>query len=338
VKRAVMAACLLAAALPIHSARGSPKPAEGLPAGARELTPAEYRSRAERVAHSLEQARVRPPARAGEQALKALERLPAQASIRDPDGQVIVVDNRGLIERLREDIRSKDPTAIRRAAASLRALARSTPTSRVAVADAKARSAVAQVLRRREFRRSLWDRMRERFWRWVEQLWMRLMRRLSRVPGAARIGDVLAGLLIAGAAIVIIIGAVHTIRGYRHRPPPTPTEERAARAQRAQQPGDWLEQADVLAGRGEYREAVRALHMAALLGLDRVGIIEYHDSATDGRFLSALRRQGRGELIDGLWPLVLLFERTWYGGREAGAADYRRGRECWARVEALAAG
>jgi len=83
---------------------------------------------------------------------------------------------------------------------------------------------------------------------------------------------------------------------------------------------------------------VRALHMAALLRLDRLGMIEYHESVTDGRFLSVLRHRGRSDLIDGLWPLVALFERTWYGGREAEATDYRRGRECWTRVEALAAG
>lgn len=320
--RVVIAVCLLAAAPP---------------AAARNFTPAEYRGRVERAARSLEQARSLRPARARGQAVKALEDLPARADIREPGGEAIAADNRQLIHRLRADIQSKDPIAIRRSAASLRALAASLATSPAGVAQGDARAAVAEVLRRREFRETAWDRFRRHLGSWVRRLWIWLVRRLPQGSGAAWLADLLAGLLIAGAAILVIVVAVHAVGAYRARTAPAAVGKPVSRrAEATRQPRDWLEEADALAGRGEFREAVRALHMAALLRLDRLGMIEYHESVTDGRFLNLLRHRGRSDLVDGLRPLVALFERTWYGGRSAEAYDYRRGRECWARVEALA--
>jgi hypothetical protein len=79
-------------------------------------------------------------------------------------------------------------------------------------------------------------------------------------------------------------------------------------------------QARQLAGKGDYRGAIRKLFVALLYDLDERKVVRLEADATNREYLAHIRALGR------LYPVMLrmtdTFERVWYGGAEAGASDF----------------
>ena len=93
-----------------------------------------------------------------------------------------------------------------------------------------------------------------------------------------------------------------------------------------------LSRAQVLAGSGDYRTAVRQLYLATLLMLDEQGKLRFDRSLTNRETLRALTKAGAPALADALRPIVEQYDRVWYGFGRIESDEFERYRE---RVEAV---
>jgi len=307
------------------------------------MTPAQYSSTVGQVASELDRA-----SRAGAQsdllAQAAVGKLPEHVVVRDPaGGPGVAVDNSQLLQALRDDVaRGKRGIAsaadvLRNLQANLRQQGRPSP--------ADARKVLARVLHRvKPGRIAAWE-MRVTRWinralRYIERLLNRATRYIGdrvpsvRLPSGAGRFVLIVLLIVIGVLILYLIARIVTSMGPRAgRPraegptPPTPTRPHTA----------WLTEAEAALRAGDYRGALRALHMAALMRLDEAGHIRYIDSRTDGRFVRALRESGRSETADALAALSLVFAAAWYGKAPAGPTEYLSAQAQWRQLEALAA-
>ncbi|MFQ3661423.1 MAG: DUF4129 domain-containing protein [Chloroflexaceae bacterium] len=156
---------------------------------------------------------------------------------------------------------------------------------------------------------------------WFFERLARLLERMGEPIGeAAGPSATVAGwaLLAAGSALVIAVvwlwlrGLRRTLRTEaRLNPPPEATIRSASEAR---------ERADEVARRGEYREAVRILALAALLWLDERGRLRYEPHQTNREHLTRLRDQP--PLHERLAPVVETADRVWYGGAPIDAHGY----------------
>jgi hypothetical protein len=86
---------------------------------------------------------------------------------------------------------------------------------------------------------------------------------------------------------------------------------------------DALQAAHTNASQRDYRLALRHLHTAALIHLDRLGFLTYEATSTDWEHLRALRAQGHEALHTELLPITELVQRKWYGLEAASAEDFQ---------------
>ena len=103
----------------------------------------------------------------------------------------------------------------------------------------------------------------------------------------------------------------------------------------ALEPNAWIDQAAGYAESDDYRRAFRAVFIGILLLLDEGGLIEFDRARTNGDYLRLLRRKNVKQMVDILDPLVLEFDRRWYGRAETGEEDYKRIQLTFNRVRAL---
>lgn len=69
--------------------------------------------------------------------------------------------------------------------------------------------------------------------------------------------------------------------------------------------------AEDYATKGDYRMAIRYLYLTLLLWLDKIGIIDYDSTKTNGEYLRAI--QEKVKLYQSFLPLTRLFDEVWYG-------------------------
>ncbi len=122
------------------------------------------------------------------------------------------------------------------------------------------------------------------------------------------------GILAAGLAIAVAVTGLRRGRGVGvARLPLTAAEANwtAAHAQTAA--------AEAATG-GDYRRAIRYRYLATMLELDEADRLHFDRALTN---LEHLRR-APVHLREALRPLVLTFDRVWYGGSPATAADYQQ--------------
>ena len=91
----------------------------------------------------------------------------------------------------------------------------------------------------------------------------------------------------------------------------------------SQDPDAWVGVAKTQEENGDFRKAYRAIFIAILLHLDLSGMIKFEKSSTNGDYLRQLRNASRTSLVSILQPLVIEFDRRWYGGRETNRAEYQ---------------
>jgi hypothetical protein len=90
--------------------------------------------------------------------------------------------------------------------------------------------------------------------------------------------------------------------------------------------------AEAAAG-GDYRRAIRYRYLATMMSLDEADRLRFDRALTN---LEHLRR-APAHLREALRPLVLTFDRVWYGGSPASAADYQQYTALAQAVEAVPA-
>jgi hypothetical protein len=140
---------------------------------------------------------------------------------------------------------------------------------------------------------------------------------------------VLLGLL--GAVILLLLTRILYALLGRRRTRKTQAEEGGAEAELTlATPRGLQSEAVALAERGEYGEAARCLYRAALLGLDRRGLVVYRPSYTNHEYLHALREYPQE--AEALRPLARQVALYHYGGRPLSGADWKISRDCFQRL------
>lgn len=91
-----------------------------------------------------------------------------------------------------------------------------------------------------------------------------------------------------------------------------------------------LKRAEVLAGGGDYRAAVRYLYLSALLLLEENGLLRYDRSLTNREYLRSVA--DLPDLAGTLRQVVEVFERVWYGYEQLDEPAYLQYREWVARL------
>lgn len=291
---------------------------------------AQYARTVSQVATRLEAAaKTRQPTTV---AARALLDLPDRAAVRvTPEAAPLQVDNRELLAELRREVKS-GPAGIRTAAGVLRNVASAVAIS-AAPAPKEARIVLGRVLARREFGTSVLDVWRDKVNRWKMRVVMWIFDHLPHANVPPRVWRVLGYVLLVatGAAIVYLLVTLLVGIGARPRPMPDAPDLRPTVVLPY---SAWLAEAEQRFRAGDYRAAVRALHMAALTRLDDAGLLRYDGSYTDTRFVHALRAKGQQELAGVLVRLNHLFAAVWYGRRAAGPAEYSTAQTLWAELEA----
>jgi hypothetical protein len=274
------------------------------------LTPAQYERAVARAAEQLEQAAKRGSSGQAE-AIQALKQVPAGADVRaEAGGPPVRVDNRALVRRLEDEVRSGPPPA-------------------------GAQQVLREVLSRPEFRETWWERLQRRVAAWAMNLIASLLSHLPKVGGAGVWLMIVLWLALAVAGVIVVAAAISLLRRPRRRVRRERRAEPAAPARLSHL--DWLAEATRAAEAGDHRAAVRAVHMAALVKLDEVGAVSFDRAATDARYVGLLRERGRGELAAVLAKLNRLFAVVWYGSAPARGAEYAAAQEGWRELEVLAA-
>jgi hypothetical protein len=302
-------------------------------AAANPLTPAQYERIVAQAAKQLDHAANRGSSGKAD-AIRALRQLPARADVRAESGVPLLrVDNRALLRRLGSEVRS-GPGGIQAAARTLRSLEDGL-RSQGPPPPAVAQRVLREVLSRREFRETWWERLQRRVAAWVMNLIASLLSHLPKVGGAGVWLMVVLWLALAAAGVIVLAAAISLLRRPRRRVRRDRRAEPVAPVRLSHL--DWLAEAARAAEAGDHRAAVRAVHMAALAKLDEVGVVSFDRAATDARYVGLLLEKGRGELAAVLARLNRLFAVVWYGSAPARGAEYAAAQEGWRELEVLAA-
>jgi Domain of unknown function (DUF4129) len=185
------------------------------------------------------------------------------------------------------------------------------------------RRAMDAILAHREYQgvteTSVWQRFQE----WLENLLANLFGRLigfgSRSPWIA---FALRALLIGSLCIALVWALVRLERRSRMRL--IPQTQPAAAAPSARQWQLWLQDAQRMAAQGLWREAIHFLYWSTISRLESRGMWPADRARTPREYLCLFPASDpRRESLTGL---THSFETTWYGGREARAADFEAAR------------
>jgi hypothetical protein len=183
-------------------------------------------------------------------------------------------------------------------------------------------SAMQKVLAEREFRRLKGqdprDSILEKINDWVNSLFMGVS---QLAEGAAWLGQMLVWGFVLAVAAGLIWGLLQLERRWRVRLVPD-DDGPALGAASARDWQLWIEDARRAAAAGQWREAIHFLYWAAISRLESKRLWPADRARTPREYLALVAPEDPRK--DGLAALTGSFERTWYGGRQAGEAEYRQ--------------
>jgi hypothetical protein len=189
-------------------------------------------------------------------------------------------------------------------------------------AHASERAVLKQVLAGREFRNlkqpDRRDSVLEKFSNWLNKLFERLGKLQVRAAWVGRT-LILGFLLLVGVALAWVL--LQMERRWRMRLVPE-SDRPAPGAASARDWQLWVNDAREAAARGQWREAIHFLYWAAISRLESKKLWPADRARTPRESLDLLAPDDPRNA--GLGALTREFEVTWYGGRYAGEAEYRR--------------
>jgi hypothetical protein len=184
---------------------------------------------------------------------------------------------------------------------------------------AAARTALEQVLQRREFQQSAAAIWRQRVEQKIRELLSALGDSLGLSPRSGRLTAValawVAGLAALGGLIVWLTRALtHQNRSSRLVPGSISGRRLSAR--------DWAQRCATAMDGADVKEAVRCAYNACLRRLEEQGVWRIDPARTAREYLRLLppRHEGRDIVTD----LTRLFERAWYGNQPLSSDDANR--------------
>ena len=182
------------------------------------------------------------------------------------------------------------------------------------------RRALAAILARREYQGVAQTTARERLLEWLanvlDAFFGGLMRFGAQMPW---IGFAIRALFLAGLCVLLVWALIRIERRSRIRLIGEGTGPSLAPLARDWQL--WLRDAHAMAAQGLWREAIHFLYWAAIARLESRHLWQADRARTPREYLRLL--PAADPRREGLTALTRTFERTWYGGREAGSADYQ---------------
>ena len=192
----------------------------------------------------------------------------------------------------------------------------------VSPAHGQERAVMRQVLGGREFRNlkqpAEGDTMLERFGNWLNRLFSNMDKLRARSAWVGR-------ALIWGFFLAVGIGLAWALmqmeRRWRVRLVPM-SDRPAPEAASARDWQLWLADARRAAAEGMWREAIHFVYWATISRLESKRLWPADRARTPREYLALLASEDPRR--EGLAALTRSFERTWYGGREAGESDYRK--------------
>lgn len=182
------------------------------------------------------------------------------------------------------------------------------------------RKSLAAILARREFQGMAQPTSRDRFVEWLDNWIDRIFGGLEGFGARSPwIGRVLLALLV----LVICVGLVWMLvrierRARIHLIPDLPSRPGKPSSRQWQL---WFKDAQAMAAQGLWREAIHFLYWAAISRLEARQMWPANRACTPREYLRLV--PGADPRRPGLATLTRSFERTWYGGYDAGAEDYQ---------------
>lgn len=181
------------------------------------------------------------------------------------------------------------------------------------------RKSLDAILAQKEYKGATEVSAKDRFWEWLDNLLDNVKARLEALGARAPwLADLLYGLLLAGICTVLVWLVVRLERNARVRL--VPDIETSPDAPSAREWQLWLKDAQNAAAGGQWREAIHSVYWASISRLESRRLWPADRARTPREYLALLR--GSDPRKPMLMALTRNFERTWYGGREAAAADF----------------
>jgi len=189
---------------------------------------------------------------------------------------------------------------------------------------AKARAEASSVLAGPEFGKtaqpSWWDRQVARFWKVMALIFGGISALGEATPW---MGTVLEVVFYLAAAVGLLLLVQRALA--RQRLAISLASGAAAANAWDKEAADWAALADSCAAQQEWREAVHCLYWAAIVRLEARRAWRHNPTRTPREYVRLLKPGSpqRGAL----GGLTQIFERVWYGLREASDEDYRQARQ-----------
>jgi hypothetical protein len=181
------------------------------------------------------------------------------------------------------------------------------------------RKSLDTILAEREYQGVTKVSVRDRVLEWLGNLFDRILSSLSglgaRAPWAARL---LEGLLLGGIGFALISFFIRIERSARVRL--VPDVEPAQGSPSAREWQLWIKDAQAAAANGLWRDAIHSVYWASIARLESGRLWPADRARTPREYLGLVA--GDDPRKPTLTALTRSFERTWYGGRDAAAADF----------------
>lgn len=180
--------------------------------------------------------------------------------------------------------------------------------------------ALSAILARKEFNGATKVSTRDRFLEWLGNVLDRFFGKLAGLgAGMPWIGPLVRWTLIVGLCVLVVWLFVRIER--RSRMGIIEGVPIAPGAPSAREWQLWLKDAQAMEAEGLWREAIHFLYWAAISRLESRRLWPADRARTPREYLRLLPSADANR--PGLAALTRTFERTWYGGREAGPAEYQ---------------
>jgi len=174
---------------------------------------------------------------------------------------------------------------------------------------------------------------------WLDRHWSQFLMKVGELfEGVGRLGEsapwlgrLLEVLFYVAAAVGLLVFVRRSLVRQRLAIALGAGAARASAWEKESQ--DWAELADTCAAQQEWREAVHCLYWAAIVKLEARRAWRHNPARTPREYVRLLKP---GSAQQGaLRGLTQIFERVWYGLREAGGDDYERARGLFDGLDAV---
>jgi hypothetical protein len=263
--------------------------------------------------------------------------LPRRARVRVPTGQVVDVDDRGLLQELDRAQPSARRAALARFLAAVDHRLAATRPAAPALDPDRAGRVLRGVLSRPEYQdRVEKPSLEERIVQWIVDWLRRLFPQRSRAVAADdRAARAMLAVVVLLLAMLIARVLQLVLPELRRRRAPEAEERPEGEVWVPREPEALLAEAEREAAAGRFREAMRLLYLALVARLDRAGVLPEDRSRTHGELLRALRQAGHDPLSRELAPVTRRLDERLYGGRTATAEDWQFCRSTHEQIERL---